>query len=66
MLTRVDQEAMLARVREHMADGGQFMFDKSALPPNRMVNQLEQTEWFTKQTLARRPFTFPGEDMPGF
>src|SRR5262245_59824109 len=27
MLTRLDQEAMLSRVREHLADGGQFMFD---------------------------------------
>jgi SAM-dependent methyltransferase len=47
MLTRIDQEAMLARVREHMADGGQFMFDTCELHPGRMVNALEEVEWFT-------------------
>jgi SAM-dependent methyltransferase len=47
MLTRVDQEAMLARVREHMTDRGQFMFDICERPPIRMVNELEEVEWFT-------------------
>lgn len=41
MLTRQDQEAMLACVREHLADDSRFMFDVCHLPPSQMVNELE-------------------------
>src|SRR5262249_31738968 len=47
MLTRVDQEAMLACVREHLADGGQFMFDTCEYLPSRMINELEEFAWFS-------------------
>jgi len=47
MLTLDDQEAMLARVHEHLADDGLFMVDISYLPPSRMVTVLEEVEWFT-------------------
>jgi SAM-dependent methyltransferase len=46
MLTRSDQEAMLSRVREHLDVNGQFMFDYNYYPPNRMINVLEEVEWF--------------------
>jgi SAM-dependent methyltransferase len=47
MLTRLDQEAMLACVHDHLADDGQFMFDICELPPSQMVNDLWEIEWFT-------------------
>jgi hypothetical protein len=37
---------MLARVREHMADGGRFMFDTCDVPLSR-GNVLEELTWFT-------------------
>lgn len=42
MLTCVDQEAMLAGVREHLADGGQFLFDTLIGRPDHMVSELER------------------------
>lgn len=47
MLTRRDQEAMLACVYQHLADDGKFMFDICERLPSQMVNQLEEIEWFT-------------------
>ncbi|MEZ4869743.1 MAG: class I SAM-dependent methyltransferase [Caldilineaceae bacterium] len=47
MLTRPDQEAMLACVREHLADEGQFLFDSMPMRPDRMVNEPEDTAWYT-------------------
>lgn len=47
MLTRLDQEAMLTGVREHLAGGGQFMFDTCDWPLHEMVNAPEECEWFT-------------------
>jgi SAM-dependent methyltransferase len=47
MLTRADQEAMLARVREHLADNGRFMFDTCDLSPIRHADEREAVEWFT-------------------
>ena len=47
MLTRIDQEAMLAGVREHLADGGQFLFDTLIGRPDHMVSELEETHWYT-------------------
>jgi len=53
MLTRRDQEAMLARVREHLVDGGQFMYDVAEMPPSRMVTNLEEEAWFTSNIVER-------------
>jgi SAM-dependent methyltransferase len=47
MLTRTDQEAMLACVSEHLADKGQFLFDNMPMPPDRMVDEPEDTAWYT-------------------
>jgi SAM-dependent methyltransferase len=46
MLTRPDQEAMLARVREHLTDDGIFAFDICYYRLSDMVDQ-EESEWFT-------------------
>ncbi|MCP5097904.1 MAG: class I SAM-dependent methyltransferase [Chloroflexi bacterium] len=46
MLTRTDQEAMLASVREHLDDNGQFMFDFYYRQPRHMVNVPEEVAWF--------------------
>lgn len=46
MLTRTDQEAMLARVREHLATEGIFAFDLCYYRLSDMVNQ-DETEWYT-------------------
>jgi SAM-dependent methyltransferase len=46
MLTRIDQEAMLARVREHLTPGGIFMFDTCYNRPPRMVDEPDEVAWF--------------------
>lgn len=46
MLTRLDQEAMLACVREHLTADGVFVFDILAHRFNEMVNTPESA-WFT-------------------
>ena len=46
MLTRPDQEAMLARVSEHLAADGIFAFDIGTHEFKHMANE-EDTEWFT-------------------
>lgn len=48
MLTRQDQEAMLACVHEHLTDDGQFGFDICERPPNEMVNEREEVAWYTR------------------
>ena len=60
MLTRADQEAMLARVHEHLADDGQFIFDVCNLPPNAMINEPEEVEWFSKVHPNGRQIYFSG------
>lgn len=62
MLTRADQEAMLARVREHLADNGRFMFDTMALPPSRLVNAPEEVDWFTVDHPNGRKIYVSGTD----
>lgn len=47
MLTRVDQEAMLARVGEHLTDDGQFLFDTMPARPDQMVADPEDGLWYT-------------------
>lgn len=62
MLTRIDQEAMLARVREHLSEGGLFAFDICYRPPHEMVNNREESEWFTMTDAQDREICFTGED----
>jgi len=46
MLARADQEAMLARIRDHLTDDGIFMIDNLYIPLANMVDTLDETEWF--------------------
>ncbi|MCB0080470.1 MAG: class I SAM-dependent methyltransferase [Caldilineaceae bacterium] len=46
MLTRADQEAMLARVHEHLDDDGLFLVDTMPLHPNKMVDEPEEQPWY--------------------
>ena len=61
MLTREDQEAMLARVREHLADDGQYMFDICDRPLSQMVNQFEEEAWYTMTHPNGRTIYFSGK-----
>lgn len=54
MLTRADQEAMFACVHEHLADGGQFLFDNMPIRPDRMVDDQEDIPWYTLTHPDRR------------
>jgi SAM-dependent methyltransferase len=47
LLTLSDQEAMLSRVRQHLAPGGKFIIDIGFKHPNKMVNVPEEEEWYT-------------------
>jgi len=47
LLTRPDQEAMLARVREHLAPEGQFVVDIWFLPPTSMADVPEEKAWYS-------------------
>lgn len=60
MLSRLDQEAMLACVREHLADDGQFMFDTCEYLPSQMVNAPEETAWFNRTHPNGREVYFSG------
>ena len=66
MLTRADQEAMLACVREHLADGGQFMFDFTCLALRGMVNVPEPVDWFTLVHPNGRQIHVSGTDQFDF
>ncbi len=62
MLTRVDQEAMLARVYEHLTDDGQFLFDTLPARPDQMVDKPEDTLWYTiTHPNGRQIYTFGRE-----
>ena len=63
MLTRQDQEAMLTCVREHLANGGKFMFDVCHLPLSQMVNDTEEVEWFTLTHPNGRQIYVSGQDI---
>jgi SAM-dependent methyltransferase len=47
LLTRSDQEAMLARVREHLTTEGHFAFDILLARPKVMVTVEEERDWFS-------------------
>lgn len=38
---------MLACVHEHLADEGQFLFDNMSMRPDRMVDEPDETAWYT-------------------
>lgn len=47
MLTRHDQEAMLARVQEHLTADGKFLVDTLPMRPEKMVDDPEDVPWYT-------------------
>jgi SAM-dependent methyltransferase len=47
MLTRPDQEAFLARVREHLDDEGLFVFGSIFPSLDQLEDVLEEKEWYT-------------------
>ncbi|VAW36077.1 hypothetical protein MNBD_CHLOROFLEXI01-3841 [hydrothermal vent metagenome] len=47
LLNRSDQEAMLARVHEHLAPEGKFVMDVGFKHPKSMVNVPEKQDWYT-------------------
>jgi SAM-dependent methyltransferase len=47
LLNRPDQEATLARVREHLAPEGQFVIDVWFLRPESMVDIPEEKAWYS-------------------
>lgn len=49
MLTRPDQEAYLARVREHLEDEGRLAFSLFFPKPRNLVSTDEVEEWFTAE-----------------
>jgi len=61
MLTRQDQEAMLACVQEHLADNGQFMFDICVRLPSEMINKPEEVPWYSKTHPNGREIYFSGK-----
>ena len=63
LLTRQDQEAMMACVREHLVDDGQFMFDVCHLPLSQMVTELDEKEWFTVTHPNGREIYVSGKDI---
>jgi SAM-dependent methyltransferase len=47
LLTRADQEAALARVREHLAPDGQFVVDIWFLHPESLVDNPAEKAWYS-------------------
>lgn len=46
VLERSGHEAILSRVREHLAENGHFVLLATIMQPSRMVDRLEEHEWF--------------------
>lgn len=63
MLTRADQEAMLACVREHLAEKGQFLLDVVYLAPGQMVDTPTEEAWFTVTHPNGRQIFVSGTDQ---
>lgn len=62
LLTREGQEAMLARVQEHLAPGGQFIVDADFKHPGRMQDSEAAEEWYTFTDEDGRTIRVSGTD----
>jgi SAM-dependent methyltransferase len=62
MLTRSDQQAFLARVREHLAPGGRFIVSLLFPHPDLLVTDREEKDWFTYTDLQGRTVRVSGTD----
>jgi cyclopropane fatty-acyl-phospholipid synthase-like methyltransferase len=49
MLTRQDQEAYLARVREHLEDDGRLMLSMFLPKPHNLTSSEQEEDWFTAE-----------------
>ena len=49
MLTRQDQEAYLARVREHLEDDGRLVLSLFLPKPRNLTSSEEEEEWFVAE-----------------
>lgn len=63
MLTRSDQQAFLARVREHLAPGGRFIVAVLFPHPHRLQSIVEEREWFTYADREGRTVRVSGTDV---
>lgn len=63
MLTRADQEAFLARVREHLAEGGKFIFSVMFPQADMLTNVEAEKEWFAYQDQAGREIRVSGTEF---
>jgi SAM-dependent methyltransferase len=59
-LTREDQEALLARVRTHLADGGAFAFETRNPRWPDLITQTEEEHWETYTSIEGRTVSFTG------
>lgn len=62
LLTREDAEAMLACVREHLAENGRFLIHTTFTKPNMMASTTEEEEWFNYEDANGRQITVSGTD----
>jgi SAM-dependent methyltransferase len=59
-LTREDQEALLARVRAHLADGGAFAFETRNPRWPDLVTQAEEEQWGAYTSIEGRTVSITG------
>ena len=62
LLTIPEQEAMLSRVREHLAPEGRFIIDVCYKHPNAMVNVTEEQDWYAFTDAEGREVQVAGTD----
>ncbi len=63
LLGREDQEALLARVREHLAPEGRFVFSTFFPSPEMLENVPEEKPWFTYTDLRGREVRVSGTEL---
>ena len=62
LLDRSDQEAMLARVREHLAEDGRFVIDVGFKHPRSMAGDSEEAFWYAYVNVQGREVRVSGVD----
>jgi len=62
MLTRLDQEAYLARARAHLAEDGRLVLNLFFPHPDRLVSTAAEEDWFTVQRSDGRAIRVSGID----
>lgn len=62
VLDRAGHEQILARVREHLAENGRFVLMVTFLRPAKMVDNMEENEWFSYTDHLGREVRVSGTD----